>query len=424
MREDNIFRSLSWALIVLTVVFVPVYFLAGFAFARMTLFYGLGCTALGIVSAWLMGKRHFTLQILAAAIPSALLSLLLPVNLPNAQIIRYILMGSGALLAVYAERLCVTSSGKALKPGLLLTPIALQLVVSTFIWLVNADKSSGIPDVSGLFLLLCSLWFAIILFLLNRLSLRQAAHVGAHNDVSAGVRRGGSAGVILFIGCSFLLASIGAVVRAIGEFFRLLGSWILAAMLFLSSLFPSGGDQRPAGTPPPEELPPVGGGAESPFMQILSIIITIAVLLAVLAAICYGLYKLFPKLWKKLQEKLRNLFASWKADEADYRDRTESLMTIKQALADAGAGLRKFARRFRRRLRLSDFDTNTGKIRFLFREYLHGLTAAGHEPPPGATANDIARPAPPLASAYNRARYGEEEPSDREIEKAKDSSGV
>jgi hypothetical protein len=421
MREEKIARGVTGTLIVLPLAFALAYMTCGYDAARWTMFYGLACTVVGLAAGWVLGRRHALLQILCTVLPAAALALAVPAAALGAWYIRYILMAIGVLLAVLSERRFVTTSGSMLRSGILLVPFATIVASGAFIWFAQSSGSRNAAQIWGMLVIVGSIWFIAVIFLMNRLSLRQAARAGSHSDVPVGARRSGSAGVVIFLVCSFLLASIGTIVQAIGTFFQMLGRWILQIFLFIASLFPQNGPPKPMDSSAPQQVLPADNTTQSPLMQLITNIIIVLVLLAVLAAIIYGLSKLFPKLWKKLQERFRSLFATWKEDEADYRDRTESLMSLKQAMADAGAGLRKLARRFRRRPRIADFDTNADKARFLFREYVHGLVSSGHEPPPGATATDIAKPVPALAKVYNRARYGEEEPLNSEIEKARES---
>jgi hypothetical protein len=58
MREEKIARSISGSLILLPVLFVPLYMLWGFSFARSAIFYGMGCTAIGIAVGLLLGRKH------------------------------------------------------------------------------------------------------------------------------------------------------------------------------------------------------------------------------------------------------------------------------------------------------------------------------------------------------------------------------
>jgi hypothetical protein len=422
MREEKIARSVSGALIVLPVMFMPLYLIWGFAFARSVLLFGFGCTAVGIAAGWLLGRRHPALQIAASVLPSALLALAVPIHIPGADIVRYCLMGLGALHAVWTERRSVASGDTALKSGLLLAPLLALLFVSVFLWFTAKSTATMTADVWTLLLILGALWFAVAAFLLNRLSLRQAAHAGSHSDVPEGARRSGTAGVVLFIVATFVLAGISDIVQGLVAAFRAAAGWLIQAVLFLlnllSKLFAPSAEGPQASGEQDMPLPP--GGEASPLAQLISNILIALVLLAVVAAIVYGLAKLFPKLWQKIRDRLSGVFAGWREEEADYQDRAESLMSLKQALSGAGERLRKFARRFRRRPRLDDFPTNAGRIRFLFREYLRGLVAARREPPPGATATEIAKTAPALAGAYNRARYAGEEPGDGEVAKAQE----
>lgn len=421
MREEKIARSISAALIVLPIAFIPLCLIWGFEFARTALFYGMGCTAVGIAAGWFLGRKHAALQILAAALPAAVLALAVTIPAPGADVLRYSMMGLGALLAVWMERRSIAPADTALRSGLLLAPLISLLIVSIFLWATGRTTSSEASQAWTLIVVFGAVWFAAAVVLMNRLSLRQAAHAGSHSDVPSGARRSGTVGALVFIVATLLLSGISTIVQGLIAFFKAAAYWLIQAFIFLMSLLPGGGDgKQPQASSAPDMLPK-DTSKSSPLMDLITNIIIAVVLVAVVAAICYGLTKLFPKLWKKLKGWLSRLFATWHDDEAGYQDRAESLMTLRQALAGAGERLARLARRFRRKPRIGDFNTNSGKVRFLFREFLHNLVSSGHEPPPGATATDIARPAPSLAKAYNLARYGEEEPSSKDIEKAEEA---
>jgi hypothetical protein len=420
MREEKIARSVAGALIALPAAYLVLFLTCGAEFAKLSLFYGLGCTFLGILSGWFLGRRHPAVQIPVAAAAAALLGLAVRIDLPLAAVARYCLMGGGALLAVWTERQYVVTSDTGVKSGLLIAPLVSLLVVSTFLWFQSRSSGQSFGGTWTLIITLGAVWFAIAMFLLNRLTLRQVVRANSQSDIPAGVRRSGTVGIVLFLAATLALASIGTLIQAIGNFFRSLALWVIQALLFLSSLFRSGSATDTAAPSATQEMLPKDTSTPNPLMELISNIIIAVVLFAVVAGILYALYRFLPKLWKKLMDRLNAVFATWKEEESGYQDRAESLMSLKQALNGAGEQFKKLARRFRRKPRLTDFATNADKVRFLFRELLHSLTTSGHEPPPGATPNDIARTAPALAQVYNRARYGEEEPSDGEIERVKE----
>jgi hypothetical protein len=422
MREERIARSASAALMVLAVAFAPLYILFGFAFASAMLAFGSACAAVGTAVGLRLGKRHTALQLLAALLPAAALAFIVPIGLQHGLVIaRYAMLGAGVLLALWTERLALRPPAPGRMVGVLLAPLAVLLAVCASLWLQSRSAASSSPGMWALMITIASVWLVAALFLLNRNALRQAAYASNGGGVPAGARRSGAVGVAVFAAAAFVLASIGAIARAIADAIKWLIVWLVNLYVYLAGLLSAQGPQgQPMPTKSPDEMPPLPQGDASPFMKLLSDILLYVCIIAVAAGLLYGLYKLLPKLWRWLVARIGGMFSTWREDEG-YVDRSESLMNLRQALADAGSGLKKFARRFRRRPRLADFPTNAGKARFLFREYLHGLVAARREPPPSATATDIARPAPALASAYNRARYAEEEPSNSEIEKAKDS---
>jgi len=412
MREERVVRSAAGALTALIIAFIPLYFLAGYGFAQTALLYGLGSTLLGILAGWVLGKRHAAWQILASALAASLLALVLPVTLPGAAVIRVILMGCGALLAVWAERMFVSPVARPPEPGLLVAPLIALLALCAALWLGGQKGGAA----WALALIIGAVWLCVSLFMMNRMALLQAASAQNSAQVPAGARRGGTVGVFAFILLAFALANVRSIVDFIGSAIRAVIAWIVKAMLFLSSLMTQNPAPAPSQAPggPQPTLPPTQGN-ESKLGEIIRWVVFGLIVLAIVAAVVWQLTKLIPRLWRKLRERLRRLFATWREEDAGYSDRSESLMNLRQAVASAGARVRKLARRFRRKPTLADFPTNVGKARFLFREFLRNLHSAGRAPAPGATATETARSAPPLALAYNRARYAEEEPSDEQI---------
>ncbi len=418
MREERVIRSLAAALTALALLFAVACILAGLALARLVLFCGLAFAIIGIAVGMLLGKRHPLLQILLSAAPGAALAWLAGRIAMVEPVYLYSLVAIGVLLAVWAERLYITTREASLSAGALLAPLAGWLCSAAILYLTIRERADA-GTVWPLVIIPASVWFAVAMVALNRNGVRQAARANTGSGVPAAVRRNGTIGAVLFVAATFLFANASAIMGFIADGFKKLVAWAVAAFYWLSSLLsPSTtGGQTPQGGDQQQPLPM--GGEASPLMQLIGDIVMVLMLVCIAAAMLYGIYKLFPKLWLKLRERLNAIFGSWH-DSDDFRDSSERLMTLRQAFSNAGKGLRKLVRRFRRRERIDDFTTNAARARFLFREYVRGLCASGHVPRPSATASDIARPVPALAHAYNLARYGEEEPSDGEVEKARE----
>ncbi len=418
MREERIIRSLAAALTALALLFAVAFLLAGLELARLVLFCGLAFAVIGIAVGTLLGKRHPVMQILLSAAPGAALAWLAGRIVMIEPAYLYSLVAIGVLLAVWAERLYVTTREASLSAGALLAPLAGWLCTAGILYLTVRER----PDTAQIWpfvIIPASVWFIVAMVALNRRGVRQAARANTGSGVPAAVRRNGTVGAVLFIAATFLFANASAIMGFIADGLKKLVAWAVVAFYWLSSLLsPSNtGGQSPQGGDQQQPLPM--GGEGSPLMQLIGDIVMVVMLVCIAAAIIFGLYKLFPKLWQKLRERLNTLFGTWR-DSEDFRDSSERLMTLRQAFSNAGKGLRKLARLFRRRERIGDFTTNAGRARFLFREYVRDLIASGHRPRPAATASDIARPVPALAHAYNLARYGEEEPSDGEVESARE----
>lgn len=412
-------RSFSAVLCALPAAFASLYLLTGPAFAQAAFLYGLGCALVGAAAGRLFGKKRAALQITASALPAAALAFALDYSVPHAGIARIAAPALGALLAVWAERRYIAPEGLGVAE--LLMPFAGMLASSAALWLAQAY--SGVSGAGAWTVLLAagSIWLAVAVFALNRVSLRQATRAQKKGDMPQGMRRGGFAGAAVFLVAAFALANANTIARLIGSFFRLLAGWIVAFCEFLSSLFASPEEPLPTSTPNGQmPLPPAQGGG-SEFWDTLIWIIAILILAAIAAAAVYGIARAVPRAWRKLMERFRRLFSTWRQEDEGYTDREERLLTLRQAFANAGGRLRELGRVFRRRPRIGDYPTNAGKARFLFREFLRTLISSGKELPKGATATQIARSAPPLAQAYNRARYADEEPTDAEIGRARES---
>ncbi len=414
---EKILRSLAAVLTVLALLFAAASLAAGVALARFVLFSGLAFAAIGIVTGLLLGRRHPLLQIAAAAVPAALLAWVAGRAVMIEPVYLYIMVAIGAILAVWAERLYVTAGESSAGLGSLLAPLGGWLAAALLLTL-TARENPDAGQIWPLVIAAASIWFAVAMVALNRSGVRKAARANAESGIPAAVRRNGTVGAVLFVAVTFLIANVSALGGIITGVIKRLLYWVVSVISWLSSVLspPTEGSQSPQGG---EQQPMPAGGEASPLMQLLGVIVMVFILICVAAAILYGLYRLFPKLWRKLSERLKALLGSWH-DSDDYSESSERLMTLGQALSGAGRELRKFARLFRRRERLSDFSTNAGRARFLFREYVRRLISTGRAPRPSATATEIARPAPALAHAYNLARYGEEEPSDGEVERARE----
>ena len=124
------------------------------------------------------------------------------------------------------------------------------------------------------------------------------------------------------------------------------------------------------------------------------------------------------RLFQRVREDLGLAYEVY-SDTVAYSDRNESLLSLRQALDDAGASVRRFARRFRPKPKLEDCPTNAEKVRFLFREYLRNLLQAGRTVRPGDTpATIVGQTGRGLWEPYNRTRYRGDEPTDEEVQRA------
>ena len=421
--EERIAAAVSTALCILLIAFVGFFAAFGFASALPVLLYGLGCVALAVAVAHLLGRIHPLLQILVTVIPAASAALLIEGVLP-----RYIAMGMGVVVALIAERSVVTGNPPQSVSVRYLSPLLALFVSAAGVWFFS--RTNNRPQEGALVTLavIGAVWLVVALFLLNRYSLRQAARADAQQDVPAGARRAGLAGTLALMALAFLLASIGPIARAISTLFDSIGGSVAAFVSWLlKTLFSSSSKPAPDTTPTPtggmEQIPMDGANAPAWF-QILMTVLSYVIALAILCLIVYGLSKLLPRVWKDISSRLRTVFATWRDDAQDYRDRAESLMTLRQALGDARKQIDRIARRFRRKPRLEDFPTNGERVRFLFREFLLGLKQRGKQPRPGDTPGEIAASgrAPgsdDLADAYNLTRYALQEPGDDAVERAR-----
>jgi hypothetical protein len=364
-------------------------------------------------------------QIVLCAALAAVAALLLPIQFPWPWL-RYVLMAAGASMTLAVERRGIAMPEKPLS-GALLAPSGSFLVACAILWFhLRSAKVSG-EGMWPILAVLGSVWFVLAVLMLNRSSLRLASRAHLHREIPAGVRRAGLFGTALFLVAAFMLSKIGAIAKALSTSLDAIFRWLIAAYVWLCNLLPQQGVQEQGGGKAQPQPLPVLPGAESQiplWEQILLNVLAALIFLGAVALLLFGLYKGLPKLWQKIRERLAGLLGSWHDEAPSYEDKTESLLSLRQALSQAGDKLSRFARRFRRRARLSDFHTNAEKARFLFRELMNRLKAADKLPPPGATPAEITSARTrtdgmkELSRSYALARYAEEEPDEADIRAA------
>ncbi len=419
MREERIGRALATGLVFLPLAYVMAFLLFGFADARLVFAYGLWCVVAALVAGRLLGRLPVAVQIVACVAVAAL-ALLLP--LP--WLAQVIVAALGLVLTLVVERISLKEADTALG-NMLLVPLGSVLVSAAFLWIYShtvtgVELGSSYPMLTAL----AAVWMVAALLLTHRSSYRDAAIAMTHRQIPPGARRSGLAGTLALLAAVFALALSGPIGRAVSWLFGGLGTALRALLLALSRFFT--GDEQVS--PEPEatgegdmnQLGPVQEGGLLAFLfRILLYVVSAAILLAMFALLCYGLSRLLPKVWRDITGWARRTFGTWQEDAVAYSDRNENLLTLRQAINDAGASLRRFAKRFQPKPRLEDCATNGERVRFLFREYLQRRRQAGKPPRPGDTpAQLVGEAGRGLWEPYNRTRYGGLEPTDREVQDA------
>ena len=417
MREERTGRAIANGLIFLPIFFAVAYLLLGYSGARWMFFYGLWCILAALVTARLMGRLPVIVQILGCAVASAAALLL-----PAPSLAQYVALPIGLLLTLFVERTALKENANGLG-NRLLVPLGSVLVAAGFIW-IYTHTTGFKPEGSYLLLFVtAALWLIVALLLTHRSAYRDAAIATTQQEITAGVRRSGFAGLAVLLAVVFALVFSGPIGRALGVLFGGLGHGIAVLLTKLAQLF-MGNEQAPTEPEPTGDLDmnqfmPAPEGGPNIIMQIITYVLMGAVLLAMVALLIYGLTRLVPKIWRDLSGWAQRVFGGWREDTVAYSDRNESLLSLRQALDDAGASVRRFARRFRPKPKLEDCPTNAEKVRFLFREYLRNLLQAGRTVRPGDTpATIVGQTGRGLWEPYNRTRYRGDEPTDEEVQRA------
>ncbi len=424
MVEEKLGRGMAAAFTVLPLAFVLALALgAGMDGAITLLLYGLGCAAAAIAVARLLSRAPAAVHIALCAALAAGAALLLPLRLEWPWL-RYVVLAAGALFTLIVER-CALRSGDGTVSQALLLPLGTLLGSCLLLWMHVRMTDTPLPQAWAVLSALGCGWFVSAMLLLNRWSLRRAARAGAQREVPAGTRRAGFVGTTVFLVAAFLLSLVQAIGRWLSTALDAAWRWLVAAYLWLINSLMSQTPVEPGeGNGQPDMgLPPVDAQDQPLWQQILLGIITVVIVLGCAALLVYGIYKGAPRLWKAIVERLRALFGTWADDDAAYHDRSESLLSVRSALAQVGEQWNRFARRFRPRPKLSDFATDAERARFLFRELLRRLCQRDAMPPPGATAREILAAQrtdgmQALSRSYALARYAEEQPDPRDIQEA------
>lgn len=423
MREEKWGRGLSVMFVVLPLAYVLA-LAAGFGLvgARTLLLFAVGCAFAGMVVGRWLGRWPAVLQMLLCAALAGLGAWVLPVRFEHFWL-RYVVLALGVLFTLIVEYQML-HAGSSRSGQQLMIPIPAFLASCAILWMALRIGHLPAAEPWGIMAALGACWIVAAAALLNRSALRRAAWADSQREIPAAARRAGMAGIGVFLALCFALSLIGAISQALSRAAEAVGRWLIAAYLWLNDHLLLKTDTPQAGPRGSMQLP-VGPAKEQPqWAMVLQRLLGIVIVAVAVGAVLYLLYRKLPRVVRAIRDRLRQMYGNWAEEEDPYHDKNESLLSLREALKNAGSRWERFARRFRPRPKLSDFATDAERARFLFRELLHRLRQKDHLPPPGATAREILRAQRPadgmdaLERGYAAARYAEAEPSPADIREA------
>lgn len=237
----------------------------------------------------------------------------------------------------------------------------------------------------------------------------------------------------VFIAVFFLICLCLASLGSLGDFFSGLQERIMAWLERMANR-ESGGAPDLGSSESEGGLPEAGESAEwlSNLDSILIYVVMVVLAVAFVALIIFAIkkFKVLAAWMNKWMKKKRT--AAEEEDEVlGYVDEEESLFDLKKS---AKSVLDRFSKWFEREEKVSDYQTNAEKVRFLYRFQIFKALQKGYafkaQLTPKETADDLAdwnqqhKLQDELVQAYNNTRYGGQEPDRSIVEKIKNQLGL
>ncbi|WP_438434755.1 DUF4129 domain-containing protein [Gorillibacterium sp. sgz500922] len=384
----------------------------------------LACAALGWLFAGRPGIWRTLAQLAAGLIAAATLAWLL---LAGAAAIP--LAAAGFLCALRGRRLAYSAREAYFQPtvaavgllGYFLLPLFLRLQPSL-------EPYRGFLSGAGAAAL------GLFFFRVSRMNLQSA---GRQKDgrPAPGVLWKNRLWALLLFGLVLLAGFMVPIGRFLGAGFRAAAAGLLRLYRWL---LPAE-RQEPAPIAPgdPQAMPALPEATEPRrWLLVAEKIVEYAVWIALAVALLFLLYqgaKRLPRLLGRLKALLARLFGGGEREEAAaYRDERESLLELSDTPRLLAGRMKEWlGRRFRRKESWEALAGNRERVRYLYRQLLKRAEERGKRPSPSATPLEVGRelaagvglgiPSERLTEAYSSVRYGEGEPTDKQVEELAES---
>ena len=313
------------------------------------------------------------------------------------------------------------------------TIYACGLAVHALVFLVSMIRSEW-RQLQPLLAVLGIIALFSVTFLLNRKQLGKANYSDMnHVAVPQYVLRLNMRYVVIFLGSIFILATLlfSSMMDGLWQAFRRMMNSLLSNQ---TEPPPEQVMETPAS---PFELPAAGEEQSANLFwvwleRIVSITVAVILICCVTFLILWLFRNLIQRWFPRLWEALRRFLTQERVEtpDMDYEDQHFSLLQWDKLKNELKLPFNNLLRRMKHKPdRLSDYQTNRDRIRFLYRSKVREAEEAGYKPQPSLTPKETLseladrgadseekKQIDQLTSLYNTARYSEEEIRDEHLQ--------
>lgn len=382
--------------------------------------YGLAMTGERIAVAY-----HAALALAAGMIPAWLL-------MGGAWYVRAAEGVTGAALLLWTDRSACRAWREAVTSRKLIVSVGLMAAVQIVIYLENFFGSGRLYGLTPVVTGVTFFWFAVMLFIVSRLTVRGAAYLDDHRRTPRSLTVGNTLLTALFLGLVMLVAFIRRLRDAASRAVTALRGLLVRFLAWLAS---QGGGETGSDAEQGDGIADMLKGLaedtrKSPFWEkvgtIALYIVICLIALAIVGLAGWGIWKGLRRLWTWLRSRLRAFVDEWQTNRAGYTEEEENLFSWKQAGEDLRRGVERIARRFRPKARLEDLPDDGARVRMLFKWTLLRMRKRDQFDP-ARTPREY-RPMLPggecaerFVDAYNRARFSDLPVGAADVEAARET---
>ena len=290
--------------------------------------------------------------------------------------------------------------------------------VLQIIFAFSQFKNDSSMQLKSIITIVGIVWIIISIFMLNIIHLKRLSDT--NKKISRGLLYGNITLTVLFAGLTLIISSVNIYKDMIVNIFRNILLFILKAINYIMGMLFSSDGQIDGNM----DITPISDIREqtptAKFMENVIIILIISI-------IAISLFISLKRIFKALISGIRRLIDYLKRSEIKsgqfaFTDVEESTFDKKQLNKAMQNRLKNFARRFKRKLKLSDMANNNEKVRLIYKFILQKKEENGEDVCRSTTAREMLTSKNPsnqkvtFLDGYEKARYSNHEVSDEEVE--------